>query len=126
MKERDECAIRATSAGGWPEVEKKTLRPWSEGYLRSTSVGLKSAVERHCPNTTDRERYEGERQCGGDTDRRNVMRVVIAREPRYLSAALRALGYAGYRSGEREFKTLRGLSHLKKNLSRSANKLVPA
>ena len=34
-KERDKCAIRATAARGWPEVEQKTLRPESEEQLRN-------------------------------------------------------------------------------------------
>ena len=34
-KEGDECAIRATTVGGWPEVEWKTLRPQSEEQLRN-------------------------------------------------------------------------------------------
>ena len=68
-KKRDECAIRVTTAGGWPEVELKTLRPQSEEQLGSTSAGLKATVEHHRPNATDRERCEGERKCGGDTDR---------------------------------------------------------
>ena len=84
-------------------MEQKTLRPQSEEQLGSTSAGLKSAVEHHRPNATDRERCEGERQCGGDTDRRSFARAVIAREPALLRAALRALGRADYRSSEREF-----------------------
>ena len=80
-KERDECAIRATAAGGWPEVEYKTVRPHSEEQLGSTSEGLTSAVEHHRPNAINRERCEGERQCGGDTDRRSAARAGIATKP---------------------------------------------
>ena len=54
-KKRDECAIRVTTAGGWPEVELKTLRPQSEEQLGSTSAGLKATVEHHRPNATDRD-----------------------------------------------------------------------
>ena len=68
-KKRDECAIRVTTAGGWSEVELKTLRPQSGEQLGSTSAGLKAAVEHLRPNATDRERCEGERKCEGDTDR---------------------------------------------------------
>ena len=68
-KKRDKCAIRVTTSGGWPEVELKTLRPQSEEQLGSTSAGSKATVEHHRPNATNRERCEGERKCGGDTDR---------------------------------------------------------
>ena len=40
----------------------------------------RSAVEYHRPDATDRRRCEGERQCGGNTDRRSVPRAVIAKE----------------------------------------------
>ena len=91
-----------------------------------TSTGLKRAVEHHRPNDTNRERCEGERQCGEDTDRRSVTKAIIAREPGLLRAALRALGNADYRSGGREFETLRFLSDLKKSPieERDARKMI--
>ena len=71
------------------------------------SEGCTSAVEHHRPNTTDREHCEGERQSGGNTDRRSVTKAIIAGESGLRRAALRALGNADYRSGDREFQTLR-------------------
>ena len=41
---------------------------------------LDSAVENHRQNVTNRERCEGERQCGEGSDRRSATRAGIARE----------------------------------------------
>ena len=95
-------------------MEEKTLRPQSEDQLGVTLAGWKSAVKHHRPNATDRERCEGERQCGGDTDRTSVTRAVIAKGPRVLRAALRVLGNADYRLDEREFQILRFSSDFEK------------
>ena len=48
--------------------------------------------EHHRPDVTDRERCEGVRKCGGDTDRRGVARAAIAREPEGTWTALREAG----------------------------------
>ena len=101
-KERSECTIRATTTEGWPEVEYKTLRPQSEEQLGNASAGLESAVEHHRPDANNRERCKGERQYGGDTDRRSDARAVLTREPGLREAAMRAALDADYRSGERE------------------------
>ena len=64
-----------------------------------------SAVEHHRPNATDRERCEGERQCGGDTDRRSAaepMSPGTLREPGLWKAAVRA-ALGSRHTGEREF-----------------------
>ena len=65
----------------------------------------RSAVEHYRPDASDRERCEGERQCGEDIDRRSVVKAAIAREPEepgLREAAVRAALDAEYRSGERE------------------------
>ena len=90
-KERGECATRAPAAEGESLEGNKnnsTTQP-KEGALGRTSAvfeGAPQSTNAQTPN--DQERCEGERQCGEYTDRRSVVRGVIARGPGLREAAL--------------------------------------
>ena len=74
-KERGECAIRVTTAEGWPEVEGKTLRPQCEEQLGNTLAGLyeclrASSLRRHRSRAPRRRapvrrRHRSEEHCEG-------------------------------------------------------------
>ena len=72
-----------------PGVKQEGFYVFSLKNNRKYIGMLKSTIERHRPNTTDRDRCEGERQCGGDTDRRSTARAGIAKKPGLWEAAVR-------------------------------------
>ena len=71
MKDRDECATRTSVTEGWPGREYDPSLKDSWGIHQRF---LKEYRRTHRPDANDRERCKGERQCGGDTDRRKERR----------------------------------------------------
>ena len=77
--------------------------------------GAPSSAIAHTPPSEDA--AQGERQCGGDTDRKSAARAGIAREPGLLEAAvrvaLRAAPGSGH-TGEWKLHTPSSISFLEK------------
>ena len=82
----EEPAAEGTQGASSKHQPRKAGRAWSgrkipclqtEEQLRSTSAELKSAAKHHCPNATDRKRWEGERQyCGQLGSYQNASRII--------------------------------------------------